>query len=544
MTQGMLRALTIVATPAIAYFCYHAYATGAAWVIPIYLFAYIALLFVSFWPGIPYGVRAGTMLFLVYGLAVVDLIESGRGGDGRIFLLVAPLLATILFGRRVGTAALVLDVFIMAVFGWAYAGGFLDLPVEKQINYANASAWVSNALILMLMGVLLVFALGFAMAHFDSSLTRSDRLVQGLRARDETLRVRAEKLEVANTLLTERTEVLRVAAGVAQEAASVLNLEEILARIATLVSERFGFYHAGIFLVDRSGEWAELKAVSSREGQRMLARQHRLRIGQEGVVGYVTSRGEPYLAPNVETDEMFFDNPDLPDTCSEMAVPLLSQGKVIGALDVQDTEPDAFRDGDLAVMQTLADLVVVAINNAQLFQQAQESLVAERRAYGEISAQAWMERVRSRRNVGYCYEGGNVVSLAESVETGHRPVSTRRSVSARREGESLPELTLPVRTHGHVIGTLVAHKPDGTDEWTAAEITLIETLAEQLDVALEGARLYEDAQDRAARDRLIGELATRMRQTLDVETVLKTAVSEVRHALNLPEVIVRLRKSE
>ncbi len=171
--------------------------------------------------------------------------------------------------------------------------------------------------------------------------------------------------------------------------------------LSTLISERFGFYHTGIFLLDPAREWAILQAASSKGGQRMLARGHRLRVGEVGIVGYATAYNLPRIALDVGEDAVYFDNPDLPETRSEIALPLRARGEVIGALDVQSREPDAFSDEDVTALQTLADQVAVAISNARLFQQAQESLEAQRRAYGELSHQAWRDLLRGRPNLGF-----------------------------------------------------------------------------------------------------------------------------------------------
>jgi GAF domain-containing protein len=241
----------------------------------------------------------------------------------------------------------------------------------------------------------------------------------------------------------------------------------------------------------------------------------------------------------VGDDAVFFDNPDLPDTRSEMALPLRARGEIIGALDVQSQEPEAFSEEDVAVLQTLADQVAMAISNARLFQQAQESLEAERRAYGELSREAWGEMVRTRPGLGYRYEEGGVAPLAgHPTSQGERG---RDGGEQRSEPvEELPELALPVRVRGQVIGTINAHKPGDTGEWTAEEAALMETLTEQLSVALESARLYQDTQRRAAREQLSGEVTARMRETLDMDTVLQTAAREMREALNLAEAEVRM----
>jgi len=350
--------------------------------------------------------------------------------------------------------------------------------------------------------------------------------------------------------LERRAKYLEATARVARDAASVLDPQELLSRVTNLISERLSFYHTGVFLLDPTGQWAVLQAASSEGGQRMLARGHRLRAGQEGIVGYVTGRGEARVALDVGADAVFFDNPDLPDTRSEMALPLQARGKIIGALDVQSTEPAAFSEEDVAVLQTLADQLAVAISNAQLFQQAQESLEAAQRAYGELSHQAWAEILRGGGRLGYYCDVGGVKPLSGASDTADNAIPKRHSDGARIVRASiddgkLPAMSIPVTVRGgRVIGIVNAHKPDGTGEWTTEETTLMKTLVEQLSVAVESARLHQDTQRRAARERVVGEITTRMRESLDMQTVLKTAADQIYQALDLEEVMIRLATDE
>jgi GAF domain-containing protein/HAMP domain-containing protein len=339
--------------------------------------------------------------------------------------------------------------------------------------------------------------------------------------------------------LERRSIQLEAAAQVAGEAASVLDPQELLSRVVTLVSERFGFYHAGIFLVDDAAEYAVLRAASSEGGQHMLARGHRLRIGHEGIVGYVTGQGEPRIALDVGADAVFFDNPDLPDTRSEIALPLRARGEIIGALDVQSEEPGAFSKEDVAVLQTLADQVAMTISNARLFQQAQESLEAMRRVYGQISRESWSQMLRTRLYKGQRYDPQGILPADGQWREEMKLAAQREETILGKDSSSLT-LTMPIKVRDQIIGVLDAHKPAGAGGWTPEQVALMETLTEQLGLALESARLYQDTQRRAARERLTGQVASRMREILDVDSVLKTAVREIGEALQLHDMTIRL----
>lgn len=272
----------------------------------------------------------------------------------------------------------------------------------------------------------------------------------------------------------------------------------------------------------------------------MLARGHRLRSGV-GIVGYVVAQGEHRIALDVGEDAEYFDNPDLPDTRSEIALPLRARGDLIGVLDVQSTEPSAFSQEDVTALQTLADQVAVAISNARLFQQVQESLEAERRAYGELGREAWRRLLRARPNLGCTRDDRGLSTVSGQW--------TPESMLALQTGRIVPgsdgtaSLVIPVTAHGKIIGLIEAHKPADAEPWTSEQTSLLEILADQLGVALDSARLYEDTQRRAAEDRLVGEITARIRETLDVDTVLQTAVREMSKTLDIPRVEVRLGRS-
>lgn len=531
LARGMLRAVSVAATLAIVYFCYSAYVEGSYWVILVYVSAYVVLIGTSFLRWVPLKVQSAVLLVLVYGLAITDLLDSGRVGDGRVFLMAAPVVAVLLYGQRLGVIALGVNVGIMAGFGWAYSSGVLDLPLDRQSNYASPAAWASNALVLSMLGVLIVFAQGYVSSWFGSLMGRGSALAEEVDASHKALDKRETELEAAESLVAGQAEAVQVITQVAREASSGLLLDEFLDRTVSLIGQRFGFYHIGIFFLDASGVWAELRAASSAGGRRMLARRHRLRVGQEGMIGYVTRQGEPRIAQNVGQDRVFYENPDLPDTQSEMAVPLLYENRTIGALDVQSREPNAFADFDVSIMQALADLIVLARKSAESVESVQPGSPIDGHSVQDLGSEAWLERVRRGQAVGYRYENGGVTRMTEGTS----------STSEIRDHEpDLPQISIPLTARGRVIGHILAHKEQTAADWTTEEVAMIETLVTQLDTALESARLYEDTQDRATRDRLISEVAGRIRETLDVNTVLRTAADEMYGALGLSEVVIRL----
>jgi GAF domain-containing protein/HAMP domain-containing protein len=341
-----------------------------------------------------------------------------------------------------------------------------------------------------------------------------------------------QRVETRTQDLRRRARYLETTADVAQDVASELDLQELLDRIVHLISERFGFYHAGIFLLDETGEWAVLQAASSEGGRRMLDRGHRLGVGRTGTVGYVTAEGEPRIALDVGEDAEFFDNPDLPQTRSAMTLPLRARGEIIGALDVQSTQPAAFTDEDAAVLQMLADQLATAIDNARLIQEAQEAAEVAQRAYGEITRSAWRRALALQaQGLGYyCDREG--VSAVDNVQRFIEPADEPAEDAA-------PGVMIPLTIRDQVVGVVRANK-SSDEAWTEDERELLQTLLEQLSVALEDARVYQESQLNAMQQRLVSEITAEFRRSLEINTVLETAAREMRDVLGLEEAEVRL----
>jgi GAF domain-containing protein/HAMP domain-containing protein len=338
--------------------------------------------------------------------------------------------------------------------------------------------------------------------------------------------------------LEHRSAQLQAAAEVGRAAATIRTLDELLPVVTNLISERFGFYHVGIFLLDEQGEYAILRAANSPGGQRMLERGHKLLAGQQGIVGYVTSRREPRVVLNVGDDTAFFNNPDLSETQSEMALPLQVGGELLGALDVQSDQPNAFTEQDVETLQVLADQVAIAINSAQLLQRTEELLESERRGFGGITQRSWFEMIQTMENVGFIRERSGLHPITMASDPGERSLlQAGRSVIDHDDSHIL---YMPVGVRGQVIGVLKLVHDQNIGGWIDDEIEVMKSLAEQLGVALESARAYQQTQISAQRDRILGEISARVRETLDVQTILQTATQEIRQVLDLPKVVIRL----
>jgi len=329
--------------------------------------------------------------------------------------------------------------------------------------------------------------------------------------------------------LERRNKYLEATAAVAHNVASELDPDILLNRVVNLVTEQFEFYHTGVFLLEPGDQYIAIKAASSIGGQKMLALGHRLRVGEEGIVGFVAQHGHSRVALDTDTDAEFIKNPNLLETRSEAALPLIVRGQIIGVLDVQSKQPDAFNEEDIIVLEVMADQIAVTFQNANLFRQVEINLEAQRRAYQETSKKAWERLSSEKRNSGYQYIRGEIFPITET---------------SQELTSNLPEVTIPLEVGNQIIGHITAHKSEEYEDWSSDDLAILRNLSSQLSIALESARLYKDTQIQAERERLTHEITDRLHRSLDMDTLMQTLLKEISSALGVSEAFVQLKSMD
>ncbi len=341
--------------------------------------------------------------------------------------------------------------------------------------------------------------------------------------------------------LAQRSTQLQTAAEVSRAANSILNPDELMRQVVNLVRDRFELHYAGLFLVDQTGEWtgeagrwAVLRAGTGEAGRIQLEQGHKLEIGGESMVGWCVTNKQARIALDVGEEAVRFENPLLPETRSEMALPLIVRGQVIGAMTVQSTQESAFSDEDVAVLQTMADQVAVAIENARLLVETQRALQEVRSLHQHYLRQEWEGFLASREGeegLGYVLTQDGLRPVPpwpdrQPVLTGgsgdrqvwspeiELAVQNRQSVVLSDadeaplpgqdgeddgDGYQLPfkarsALASPITLRGEVIGTLDLFDPDQPHDWTEDDLALVDAVTSQVALAVENARLFEQTQ--------------------------------------------------
>src|SRR5215212_10872927 len=461
-------------------------------------------------------------------LTLLLIFRSLQGQDANLvevnLIVIALVVPILLAGLLLGWRGAVLVTFLSMVLGWvlAYAETtqLFSPTLDEPLNFARDMTGV-----FFLMGLLIYLVITTLQNTLNKSRTAARELSTSNRELND-LRVDLEKrVEERTSELQKRASQLEAVSTVARTIASVQEIDTLLPAITRLVSQQFDFYHVGIFLIDGQSRSAVLSAANSEGGLRMLDRQHSLPLDSHSIVGYSASRGEPRIALDVGADSVYFNNPDLPNTRSEMALPLRVAGQVIGSLDVQSTETNAFSLEDINVLTTLADQITIAIENARLFGEAKQALGESQAMFEKYTRQEWSNFARQGKPNGFLFDGKQVLPLDNNPK--REPVKSVIQTGSLSLEKASATLAIPIKLRGLTIGVLDVRSKKGQRHWKPEEIAMLEAAAERAALALENARLVESAQRRAARERAIGDITSKIGAVSSYEHILQTAVEEL-----------------
>lgn len=500
----------------------------------------ITIAFVLYLSRKGYVKAAGLLLVAILwlGLSYLTWVADGIRDVAFFGYFIPILMAGLLLGWQGAIAFIAFSVLSGWALAYAEASRIFMPTLDQPLNFARDMTGI-----FVLTGILLYITIYNLQHALDRSRSTSRQLSVS-NSELEALRVDLEhRVEARTSELKKRAAQLEAVSSVARTIASVQDIDTLLPDITKLVSQQFGFYHVGIFLTDQMQEFAILRAANSEGGQRMLSQDFRLPIQPTSILGYTIASGEARIALDVGADSVYFDNPDLPETRSEMALPLRTAGQTIGALDVQSTELDAFSQEDIAVLATLADQITVAIENARLFGEARKALSESKTTFEKYIKQEWHNFANQSRHAGFLFDGKQALPLDSKLS--REQTKTVSQTGSLAVDEASATLAVPIKLRGQTIGVLDVRSKKGKREWTKDEIALLEAAAERAALALENARLVESAQRRASRERAISEITTRIGAVTHVESILQTAVEELGRKIGGgAEVILELDSEE
>jgi GAF domain-containing protein len=281
--------------------------------------------------------------------------------------------------------------------------------------------------------------------------------------------------------------------------------------VVPLFPEQFGYYYAAIYLLDPSGKWAELKEATGEAGRVLKQNHHRLEVSGKSMVGAAIREQSPRIAQVASDEKQRMENPLLPYTRSEIALPLMVGNRVLGALNVQSTREADFGPQVIETMSNMAGQVAIALENARLFQEAQQVIRELRTVHQQYLLEGWS---------GFAVEN-------ERLEY---------RIGDEEEDSSL-KLEVPISLRDQILGQIML---EGQAEWSAEQQTLVDAVATQAAIALENARLVSESRQIALRERMVADISSKIWASATIDGVLQTVIKELGRRLNAASATIEL----
>jgi GAF domain-containing protein len=461
-----------------------------------------------------YTTRITVFLLGIYALGLSELFAYGILGDGSLFFFGLVVFATLLLSPRIGIIAIAIDILTFILIGWLMLSGRIT-PLNPFTS-AIVQDWISASAMIVLFGAVTI--VGFQ--RLESAFLEAQRQID---ANLNTIKDERNNLEKK---VTERTLQLRRVNEIGSAITAILDPNELLTRAVHLIGDEFECYYTAIFLTDTTGQWAELKVATGDAGKVLLENKHRLDINGKSAIGISIRTKQAYMISNSGPDDvrlenpllpytrsqtaLTFENPLLPYTRSQIALPLTIGDRVIGALEMHSTKENIFLQQDADTYQSMSNQIAITLENSRLFTEAQQSL-------SEMSATQQQ------------YLQGVWLSLAADQKLEHALGDS--SMTGRQEIE------IPLTLRDQIIGQI---NMSSVDEWTSEQKSLIEAIATQAALALENARLVEESQSIAMRERLANEVTSKIWASTTIDSILQTTVRELGRALEAAEVNIEV----
>jgi GAF domain-containing protein len=356
------------------------------------------------------------------------------------------------------------------------------------------------------------------------------------------------KLDELNRINLGRATQLKAIIQIVHDIAPLREIDELLSLTVTLLRERFNYYHVGIFLIEETGEYAILRASSGIDPDALLEQPHKLKVDEPGLLGRVASSGEVQTIQDAEADAIRSGNPLLSQARSEVGIPLRSRGRMIGILDIQALEPAAFNQENIEVLQLFTEQFVAALENVELVQRLERTLAELNTVYQSQTKQAWEKSIRERGMTSLEYDGLQVrpvtqklpANMIQQLKAG-KPVVLQENHAehAGPQNHQQSTLVVPLMVLNQMVGAIGLQQENPDHTWTEEEIGLAEAITNRAALALENARLLEDAQRRAAKEKRLGEISAKIGSLVDLDNIVQTTIQELSQMIPGTEVAVQ-----
>jgi len=348
--------------------------------------------------------------------------------------------------------------------------------------------------------------------------------------------------------VTSRTQRLETVATLSERLNAILDFDQLLLELVHQVKDTFGYYHAHVYVIDEESQKLVMAAGAGEAGQQMKARGHSIALdAPTSLVARTVRRNEIVSVDNVREAPDWLPNPLLPDTYSEMAVPIVLEGQVVGVLDVQQDEVAGLDEGDANLLRSLANQVAVAIRNARLFAQVETALADAQAAQERYIEQSWQKTKTAMRHQGqHLYadpDAGHIDEAKRQAMLEARQQARKENqptVVAAGEEDDEKSLVAPIKLRDQKIGAVQLYSSRPDQSWSEDDLAVIEAVVDQLADTAESMRLFEETRERASFESLVGEITDRLRQAPTLDSLAKTAAEALGNALGVSHSLIKV----
>jgi GAF domain-containing protein len=467
---------------------------------------------------------ASALPVIVVWLAANGLAATGFGASDPYYLANFAIILTA--GLLLGWQGSLIVTVLSIIAGFALAGAEQN-ALSSSFSYPDTWFARDIAFIFVLNGLILYLLISgreSALKKSRLSLATLDAANAALSRTREELQVRSVELGAARDRLEDQYRRLGRISLISRAATSRQDFGTLLETVAEMIGDLFGYHHIGLFQIDQQGEFAVLRASNSGTGQALIHAGFRVPVEHTGPIGLVWRTGQPQLVPGVGDGLHLLGEHALADTRSELVLPLKWGEQIIGILDLQASEEHAFSEQDIPILSVLADQVAFIMKNAFLFEESRRAFNSADLAANQATRQGWDEYGRAIQPKGYRYDGIKSEPVND-VEHAHP------------ENHSL---SIPIQLRGQTIGRFKLNPSEPSRSWTDDELGMVKATADRVALALEGTRLLDEAQKRAAREAFLSELSSKLSASFRLESILRDTVQELGQTLENSSVAFEL----
>ena len=467
---------------------------------------------------------------LIFAGMLVSLFEVGAG-----------TVTTLGFALVVVASGILINAVAASIFALLSVGAYLLAQANDLVP--RGFLLVENIFIDSLgfglgLGVLVIFiwlsrrlmrqALQLEHEHANRLQIESQNLEEEVRKRTQSLERKATQFETI--------------AEIARLASEMLDPQDLMDQVVELIRSRFGYYHVSIYLLDDTGNWANLEASTDDAGKTLIAQHHRLATGSASIIGWVTTNRLPRVSTRVADDPFYYRNPLLPETESELSVPLLVGPRLLGALDIHSSQPDGFSEDDVRALEAIAGELAIAIESSQLIRQTQMQLQRFEASYRDLARQSW-SRIADKPGENRVHLGGSAIGKTNEDEK-FEILKLARSRAEPVLSDDELEIAVPVQMRGEVIATIGARRTEEDDPWTEDDIALLNAVAGQTALALESARQYTEEHRRVTELEVVNRISQAVSQHVRLDSLYRVVHAQINQVLGETDLYLGLYDPE